>query len=85
MRHLGYILVGAMLVFVALLCVLALVICVVAMFEYPESYWRGVTVASAAVGCWKIGDLFYSQAKSLFGLDTAVRAVATTFDERRTT
>lgn len=67
MRNLGYVLVGMLLIFDFLLCVLALAICVVAALEYPASFCCGIAVASAVVGFWKLGDLACSQIRSLIG------------------
>jgi hypothetical protein len=67
MRQIGYVLVGLLLIFPFLLCVLALAICVVAALEYPASFCCGVTVASAVAGFWKLGEVACSQLRSLFG------------------
>jgi cytochrome c biogenesis protein CcdA len=67
MRHIGNVLVGAMLVFAFLPCVLTLLICIIGALEHPESYWCGVAVAAAVAGLWRIGDVACSQVRSLLG------------------
>jgi hypothetical protein len=67
MRHIGYLLVGSLVVFAFLLCVLTLIICVIGAVEHPESYCCRLTVAAAVAGLWKIGDVACSQIRSMLG------------------